>query len=205
MDTLRLKLTEAGHTIPESLYLNFFINSLPEEYNSLVNTVDFELDSVEEVVNKLHQMEIKKNLHTVDMETVFASQKKAQRQRPPCNVQGAGDNTDKRGKGHSSTCYNCGERGHWASNCPKKRGSGVHQETKNRAQSNSENKEVAGRNPTARGLFVALETSLFLGDDEVTRRFIVDSGASGHFVPEIVNICNFIPFMVPKVLGQPRV
>jgi hypothetical protein len=199
MDMLRMKLTEAGHTIPESLYLNFFINSLPEEYDSLVNTVDFELDSVEEVVSKLRQMEIKKGLRMVDTETVFASQKRAQRQRPPRNAQGAGDNTDRRSKVHSSTCYNCGERGHWARNCPKKkRGSNIHQETKNRTHPDSENKEATGRNPTARGLFVALETSLFLGDEEVSRRFIVDSGASGHFVPEIAHICDFIPFAVPK-------
>jgi gag-polypeptide of LTR copia-type/Pol polyprotein, beta-barrel domain/Zinc knuckle/GAG-pre-integrase domain len=198
MDTLCMKLTEARHTIPESLYLNFFINSLPEEYDSLVNTVDFELDSVEEVVSKLRQMEIKKSLRTVDTETAFASQKRTPRQRPPQNAQGAGDSTGRKGKGHPNTCYNCGERGHWARNCPRKNKSGgTHPETKGKTHLN-ENKEAGGKNPTVRGLFAALETLPFLGDEEVSQRFIVDSGASGHFVPERTNINDYVPFLAPK-------
>jgi hypothetical protein len=77
-----LKLIEAGATIADSLYLNFCINSFSEEYNSLVNMVDFEVDTVEEVVGKLCQMEIKKSLCTVDNGVVFLLQRKPQGSRP---------------------------------------------------------------------------------------------------------------------------
>ena len=53
MDVLHMKLTEARNPIPDSMYLNFFINSLPEEYDSLVSTVNYKLDTVEEVVSNL--------------------------------------------------------------------------------------------------------------------------------------------------------
>ena len=52
MDALHMKLTKAGNPIPNSMYLNFFINSLPEEFNALVS-VNYELDTVEEVVSNL--------------------------------------------------------------------------------------------------------------------------------------------------------
>ena len=48
MDALCMKLTKAGNPIPDSMYLNFFINLLPEE-----------LDTVEEVVSNLRQVEMK--------------------------------------------------------------------------------------------------------------------------------------------------
>ena len=37
MDVLHMKLTEAGNPIPDSMYLNFFIYSLPEEFNVLIS------------------------------------------------------------------------------------------------------------------------------------------------------------------------
>ena len=59
MDSLHMKLTKAGNPAPDSLYLNFFFNTLPEEFDTLVNTVNYNLDTAEEVVSNIHQMEIK--------------------------------------------------------------------------------------------------------------------------------------------------
>ena len=54
MDSLRRKLTEAGNFISNSLYLKFFINSLPEEFDMLVNMVNYDLETVEEVLSNIH-------------------------------------------------------------------------------------------------------------------------------------------------------
>ena len=126
-----MKLTEAGNPIPDSLYLNFFVNSLPEEFDMLVNMVNYDLDTVEEVVSNIRQMEIKKSLCTEHEGTVFATQKRAHVVRTPHNVQGANENSERRSKPHSCGCFNCGEHGHWARNCPKrKKGFSMHQDTK---------------------------------------------------------------------------
>jgi len=60
MDALQMKLTEAGHPVLESLYLNFFVNSLPEEFDVITNTIDFNKDMVDKVVSNLRQIEMKK-------------------------------------------------------------------------------------------------------------------------------------------------
>ena len=54
MDSLRRKLKEASNFISNSLYLNFFINSLPEEFDVLVNMVNYDLETVEEVLSNIH-------------------------------------------------------------------------------------------------------------------------------------------------------
>ena len=53
MDVLHMKLTEARNPIPDSMYLNFFINSLPEEYDPLVSTVNYKLDTVVKLLRSL--------------------------------------------------------------------------------------------------------------------------------------------------------
>ena len=64
MDSLCLKLIEAGHPILEPLYLSFFVNSLPEEYDAITNTINWDNDMVAELVSNLHQVEIRKGMHS---------------------------------------------------------------------------------------------------------------------------------------------
>ena len=61
MDALCMKLIEAGHPVPEPLYLDLFINSLPEEFDVSVNTIDYDMDMVNKVVSSL-QIETKRGL-----------------------------------------------------------------------------------------------------------------------------------------------
>ena len=72
MDTLHMKLTKAWNPILDSMYLNFFINSLPEEFDTLVSTVNYGLDTVEEVVGNICQVEMKQGLHTTYEGSAFA-------------------------------------------------------------------------------------------------------------------------------------
>ena len=151
MDSLHMKLTEAGNPIPDSLYLNFSINSLPEEFDVLVNMVNYDLDTVEEVVSNIHQMETKKLFLCTENEgTAFATQKRAHVVRTPHNVQGAAENSKRRGKTCSGRCFNCGEHSHWARNCLKrKKGFSMHQDTKKiRTNPDHDSKDPPEKAPT---------------------------------------------------------
>jgi hypothetical protein len=53
MDNIHLKLIKSGHIIKDSEYLSLFTSTLPEDYNILSTTVNYELDTVKETVNKL--------------------------------------------------------------------------------------------------------------------------------------------------------
>jgi hypothetical protein len=62
MDSIRLKLLEAGHVITDANYLSLFISTLPEDFNIMSMTINYDVDTVEEVVNKLRQVEIRKKI-----------------------------------------------------------------------------------------------------------------------------------------------
>ena len=95
-------------------------------------------------------MEIKKSLRTEPEGTAFANQKRAHVVRTPRNVQGANENSERRSKTHSGGCFNCGEHGHWARNCPKrKRGFSTHQDTKKvKMNPDRDSKDPPGKAPT---------------------------------------------------------
>ena len=127
MDELRIKLTNAGYLIPEQLYLNFFINALPEEYDPFVNTINYETDTVDQVINNLHQVEMKRGLHTSEG-SVFATlkhkQPKAASTSQSSPVQRAKDTpkeSSKPGIRRLGKCYNCGGYGHWSNKCSSPR------------------------------------------------------------------------------------
>jgi gag-polypeptide of LTR copia-type len=56
MDSLRLRLIEAGHPVLEPLYLSFFVNTLPGEFDAITNTIDWDNDTVAELVSNLRQV-----------------------------------------------------------------------------------------------------------------------------------------------------
>jgi hypothetical protein len=62
MDSIRLKLLEAGQIIKDADYLSMFMGTLPEDFDVMSTTIDYDLDTVEEVVNKLRQIEIRKEV-----------------------------------------------------------------------------------------------------------------------------------------------
>jgi hypothetical protein len=76
MDSLRLRLIEAGHPVLEPLYLSFFVNTLPEEFDAVTNTIDWDHDTVVELVSNLRQVEIRKGLCTATEGSAFAVAKK---------------------------------------------------------------------------------------------------------------------------------
>ena len=174
MDALCMKHTEAGNPIPETMYLNFFIDSLPEEYDPLVSTVNYELDTVEEVVSNLRQVEMKQGFCTAAEGSAFSvteakPQKGKQSQMPQTPAQGARGGLPKKNLGHTSKCYNCSSQGHWAKKFPspkKRRDISQQKETKKDTPSRNQDKNW-GSPSTTHGLFSAIETSMFLGKSPI--------------------------------------
>ena len=173
MDVLHMKLTKAGNPIPDSMYLNFFINSLPEEYDPLVSTVNYELDTVEEVMSNLQQVEMKQGLRTAAEGLAFAVTKAKpwkgkQSRAPQTPAQGARGGSSKKNSGHTSKCYNCGGQGHWAKNypSPKKKRDSDQQKGMRKDTPSDQNRNRSGPS-TAHGLFSAIETSMFLGKSPI--------------------------------------
>lgn len=64
MDTLRMKLIEGGYPVSDSLYLDFFVSSLPEEYDTLMMTINYDTDTADKVVSKIYQIETRRSLRT---------------------------------------------------------------------------------------------------------------------------------------------
>ena len=116
MDALQIKLIEAGHPVPEPLYLNFFINLLPEEFDAITNTIDFDKDTVDKVVSNLCQIETKRGLHTTEGSASSVMKKKFQKSGPNLAsqgiVHGAKGKSLMKNVGCSGECYNCGGIGH---------------------------------------------------------------------------------------------
>ena len=108
----------------------------------------------------------------------------------------------KKSSGHSGKCYNCGVQGHFVKNCPslkKKRDSSLQQDTKKDSQSGDQDKNKVPGSTTTRGLFLTIETSMFMGESPITRHCFIDMAALGIFVPRIKDLHNFKPFSHPRL------
>jgi hypothetical protein len=51
-----------GQIIKDADYLSMFMGTLPEDFDVMSTTINYDLDTVEEVVNKLRQIEIRKEV-----------------------------------------------------------------------------------------------------------------------------------------------
>jgi hypothetical protein len=166
MDTLRLRLIEAGQTISDSDFLSMFMGTLPEEFDVLATTIDYNRNTVEDIVNRLRQSEIRK-----EVQPGFSDRSAFYAQRGSCGThfqcpRGRGfirGNGASHSNSCSNKCYECGEAGHWARNCPKRKnngyqGQGGHSNGSKTTPSNA----VAGPSIAAHGLFSAMSAALQL-------------------------------------------
>jgi hypothetical protein len=80
MDALRLCLIEAGQVISDTDYLSLFMGTLLEEFDVLSTTVNYNQDTVEDIVNKLYQIKIWKEVQPGFLDrSVFAAQRQVNR------------------------------------------------------------------------------------------------------------------------------
>jgi hypothetical protein len=62
MDTLRLHLIEAGQAISDIDFLSLFMGTLLKEYDRMSTTINYDCNTVEDVINRLEQIEIWKEV-----------------------------------------------------------------------------------------------------------------------------------------------
>ena len=60
MDTLRLKLIQAGQTIKDSDYLTIFMSTLPDEFDHMATMINYKEETVDTMVSKLREIEMRK-------------------------------------------------------------------------------------------------------------------------------------------------
>ena len=87
---------------------------------------------------------------------------------------------------------------------PKGRRASAHQDTKKvRMNLDCDIKDPSGKALiTVPSLFLAIETSLFLGKNEISHCCCIDSGASGNFVLNIEDLHDILPFLVPRTITR---
>jgi transposase InsO family protein len=134
-------------------------------------------------------------------ESAFAAAKPTSGTKPNGNSSSGGGNSNNNSGGNSGntskiTCYNCGKKGHIARKCRKPK------KNKNKDNDKKDGGNSGGNNGAAKApvgtVFIAMEEKLFVATEEQqSRPYYLDSGASSHYIPERDELINYKPFPMP--------
>lgn len=195
LEELRSKLKVAGQSLDDMHFLNFFLNALPSSFDQFVSTVNYEKDSIAEVVARLRQLELRRTMIAArdghGAETAFVANNKSKREsKGKKKGDGSGGSNDKLAK---VTCFNCQQKGHYARKCPAKR-----KDNGGGKKGDNKGDGSAAKAPVG-ALFTAMEEEVAMATTEEVhaRTYYLDSGASGHYIPEKDDLHDYRPLSPP--------
>ncbi|KAM1500447.1 hypothetical protein ACFX10_023002 [Malus domestica] len=190
MEVMAKDLANAGHPVSDQMQVSVLLGSLPNSWENVVTSMTY--GQVELTMNTLPAMlaieEVRKNYRKKETGQGRAnlliaedSQKNKQHMHKPHssnkrpNFKKFGHRKHNKFKGKESTCYNCGETGHYRYKCPKRR--------KN--------------NKTPKELILTVSEALIAEDQG---QWWIDSGATRHVSKDKSCFINF----KEKALGEHR-
>ena len=177
MEEVRQKLVAAGQNITDSQFLSYFLNSLPAELDQFTTTVNHTTETITTVTMRLRQMELRRELRGEGGEGVGLLAK----------AKGSTGKTKRRGK-----CHNCDEAGHWArdSTKPKKK------------ESDTSAPQQANPQAPVGHMFTASNGDAANYGGITT--YILDSGASNHYMPSRDDLQDYVPFSTPRAINTAK-
>ena len=216
MKALHTCLAAAGLNITAQQFYQYFINSLPAEYDLVIavhipTTSNY---SVNVLCDAFHTIELCKELHTSmtgstseDQVGLLAKQKGSKGSRKAESGRGSGS-TGSKGKKLNVTCYGCGKKGHYKHECWSAK-KGGDKGSSNAATTSGTNASSSGHTamnkstpakPAGGVLLCLMESSevAYSMNTDGRAQYYLNTGASSHFIEELGALHSYIPFEVPQ-------
>ena len=202
MKTLRTRLADAGLGISNLQFYNYFVNSLPAEFDMVVAVHNPAPDySVDTLCERFRAIELRKGLRSAKVggpiDDAIAMLAK---HRLPKST--SGPSVDKRAssgrqdsKRSKQTCFKCGKswfRGH---RCAEKREAS---DAKRGSTSTDKAKPPKPAGGTLLCLTDAQQAAYFTARAGKYMPYYIDSGATSHYVNEVDSLHDYVEFDVPK-------
>lgn len=218
MKALRTRLAAAGLNITAQQFYQYFINSLPAEYDLViaVHNPTASNYSVDVLCDAFRAIELRKELRTSttgstseDQVGLLAKQRGSKGSGKAESGRGSGA-TGGKGKKSNVTCYGCGKKGHYRHECKsaKKGGdkSGTNAATTSGTNTHASGSGSASTNKStpakpAGGVLLCLMESnevAYSTNADGRAQYYLDTGASSHFIEELGALHSYIPFEVPR-------
>jgi hypothetical protein len=115
---IKLKLLEASHQ-----RYGLFMGTLPEEFDVVSRAINYNVDTIEDVIDKLRQIEIGEAFNPVIMNVWFflCIKRNTWNEVPTARGRHTVRSSSSRSIALSDMCYECGEHGHRVVNCSKRK------------------------------------------------------------------------------------
>ena len=207
MKTLRTRLSDAGLAISNLQFYNYFVNSLPAEYDMIIAVHNPAPDySVDTLCERFRAIELRKGLRTTKNggasddsiallarhkgpKAVDKSESGLVAERRPWS----GKPDPKKTKG---SCYRCGKRWFRGHRCAEKRESCDNKKATTSADKSRPTKPAGG---TLLCLTEPLgEAAYNAANADKYQQYYIDSGATSHFVNDVDTLQDYTAFSVPK-------
>ena len=230
MKNLRTRLAGAGLSLNAMQFYNRFLNSLPNEYDTLVATYNHAAAnySVDALCDSFKAIELRRELHaTTEGSTPEESIALFTKLKGPKSVKrldrervGRTDSTGVKVRRPKGTCWACGKTGHYERDCrSKKHEHRAHgpRPAPTHPNKDSTHDKTGPSKPAGGTLLYAMEPEpleaaqqsvedhpmpevAYRSTDDEGELYYIDSGATGHYIDNIYALHDYTPFEAPRII-----